>query len=194
MKTCNQCSQEKPLTSFKQIKYTNKYRASCIVCEKEYMKKYREINKEKIKLQKKEWYFKNIDANTIKRKINYQNNKEAIKTKTKVYSITNKEKIKQNKKDYYFKNKIKIIKQHGEYNRIKKKIDPLFKLSSNIRNNVYFNLTRINQQKNSKTQTILGCSFEELKIYLESKFETWMNWDNYGLYNGEPIYKRSCEK
>ncbi len=34
----------------------------------------------------------------------------------------------------------------------------------------------------------MGCSFEELKQHLESKFEPWMNWDNRGLYNGELNY------
>jgi hypothetical protein len=34
----------------------------------------------------------------------------------------------------------------------------------------------------------LGCSFEEFKIYLESKFESWMSWENYGKYNGELNY------
>ena len=43
-------------------------------------------------------------------------------------------------------------------------------------------------KKNLKTEIIVGCSFEELKLYLESKFETWMNWDNYGLYNGKLNY------
>lgn len=28
----------------------------------------------------------------------------------------------------------------------------------------------------------------EFKSYLESKFETWMNWENRGLYNGELNY------
>lgn len=32
---------------------------------------------------------------------------------------------------------------------------------------------------------ILGCTFEEFKFHLESKFETWMTWENRGLYNGE---------
>jgi hypothetical protein len=34
----------------------------------------------------------------------------------------------------------------------------------------------------------LGCSFEEFKLHLEFKFETWMTWENYGLYNGELNY------
>jgi hypothetical protein len=43
-------------------------------------------------------------------------------------------------------------------------------------------------KKNSKTEQILGCTFQEFKQYLESKFESWMSWDNYGLYNGQPEY------
>ena len=36
----------------------------------------------------------------------------------------------------------------------------------------------------SRTEDILECSFEEFKLYLESKFEPWMNWSNYGVYDG----------
>ena len=39
--------------------------------------------------------------------------------------------------------------------------------------------------KNSHTTEILGCNFKHFKSYLESKFEDWMSWENYGLYNGE---------
>lgn len=34
----------------------------------------------------------------------------------------------------------------------------------------------------------LGCSLNEFKIYLESRFENWMSWENYGKYNGEFNY------
>jgi hypothetical protein len=36
-----------------------------------------------------------------------------------------------------------------------------------------------------KTIEILGCTYEYFKIYIESKFEDWMNWENQGKYNGE---------
>jgi hypothetical protein len=42
--------------------------------------------------------------------------------------------------------------------------------------------------KNSKSESILGCTFEDFKLHLESKFEIWMSWNNYGLYNGELNY------
>jgi len=34
--------------------------------------------------------------------------------------------------------------------------------------------------KKTKTYDILGLTYEEFKLYLESKFESWMNWGNYG--------------
>jgi hypothetical protein len=51
------------------------------------------------------------------------------------------------------------------------------RIGSIFRNNGY--------SKQSRTHEILGCSFDDLIIYLESKFEPWMNWDNYG----EGIYE-----
>ena len=42
--------------------------------------------------------------------------------------------------------------------------------------------------KNSKTEDILGCAFEDFKLYLENKFEPWMTWDNYGKFNSELNY------
>lgn len=37
-------------------------------------------------------------------------------------------------------------------------------------------------------QNIVGCSADEFKTYLESKWEPWMSWNNYGLYNGNLDY------
>jgi hypothetical protein len=40
----------------------------------------------------------------------------------------------------------------------------------------------------NNTEEIIGCSYEFLLKYLESKFEKWMTWENYGKYNGEFNY------
>lgn len=106
-------------------------------------------------------------------------------------------------KEYYQKNKAKILKQSKQYFKDNQKIkqdknnkrykerrqtDPVFRLATNLRRNIRAVFSKNCFSKNSKTQVILGCSFEEFKRYIESKFESWMNWDNYGLYNGEPNF------
>ena len=60
----------------------------------------------------------------------------------------------------------------------------LTKLKRKIRTGICNLLKSKGFTKNSHTLDILGCSIEELKFHLESKFEPWMNWGNHGLYNG----------
>ena len=87
---------------------------------------------------------------------------------------------KDNRKEYRDKNKDKINEVY--YNR--KKIDPLFGLSCNLRSLVY-NAYKINGfKKNSRTENILGCTFEEFKKYIENQFEPWMTENNQGKYTG----------
>jgi len=57
-----------------------------------------------------------------------------------------------------------------------------------MRNIINKSFTRNGYTKISKSQLIIGCSFDELKKYIESKFETWMTWENRGLYNGDFNY------
>jgi hypothetical protein len=84
------------------------------------------------------------------------------------------------------KNREKPEVRKREYNQKKQKLktDPLFKLTCNIRT-----LVRISFKngftKKSRTEKILGCSYEELKKHFEDRFESWMTWENYGKYNGD---------
>ena len=128
--------------------------------KKEYDKLYNETNKEFKKQQNKEYY----EKTKLKRKLEYEKLKNDV--------------------DYQNKQKEK----RREYQKNRLKSDPLFKLTRNIRVSINLGLKKISQQKPTKTEYILGCSFESLKQHLESKFEPWMTWDNYGLYNGELNY------
>jgi hypothetical protein len=149
----------------------------------------------KEKEYKKEWYQKNRE-NVLQNVKKYkEENKEVLKEKNKKYREENKdnlkkwreenkEKIREQRKKYREQNRDKI----SQYEKTKRKEDPLYWLRSNIRSSISTMLSRKGYTKNSKTIEILGCSFEEFFLYLESKFEPWMNWDNRGLYNGTPDY------
>ena len=117
----------------------------------------------------------------------------------RIYLNKNKESIAEKKRQYYLKNKDKLIQKQKEWadnNREhirllqKKKMsdDLLFKLKVNVKNLIGNSIRDNNFKKLSKTEQILGCSYDEFKFHLESKFEPWMNWENRGLYNGELNY------
>ena len=155
---------------------------------KEYHKEYKEKNKEKIKEYQKEYMKKYREKNK-------EYIREYNKTYLKEYREKNKEDIKESRKEYFKeyreKNKEKkkeYLKKYRENNKEKRNQmrkerrleDPLYKLKNNIRSSIYYALKNKGYIKESKTQEILGCSFEDFKQHLESKFETWMKWDNYG--------------
>ncbi|MFZ3132873.1 MAG: hypothetical protein WA125_17645 [Desulfosporosinus sp.] len=65
------------------------------------------------------------------------------------------------------------------------------KIARNIRSRIIHVLQ--GRIKSSSTLKLLGCTIEELKLYLESLFKDGMNWDNYGKRNGWQIgHVRPC--
>jgi hypothetical protein len=215
MKKCKICCKIKSFNEFyKRDKSKNAYRNECKECKSNIAKTYYEDNKDEIK-SKTKIYNKENKEKYNQYMTDYKiNNKNKIKEQTKIYREKNKEKIKNLAKTYYVDNKDKILgkyhdgrennlgkmkvwkknnrdklsKYQREYYKNRKQNDSLFKLRENVRTLIRQSIKRKGLKKNSKTSIILGCTFEEFKTYLESKFEDWMNWDNYGLYNGKPNY------
>jgi len=114
------------------------------------------------------------------------NNKE----NRKPYILTDeqKEKKKTYKRNWYLDNKKSVVNYNNIYISNRKKNDPVFKLKCNLRTSISKSIRKNGYTKKSRTYKILGCSFEEFKIYIENKWEPWMNWSNHGKYNGEEKY------
>jgi hypothetical protein len=55
-------------------------------------------------------------------------------------------------------------------------------LKFNIRSLIRNSLKRGFSDKSKKTIEILGCSFDEFKLHIESQFDENMNWENQGSY------------
>lgn len=107
-------------------------------------------------------------------------NKEEINRKLRNYYYENKEKRLAKDKRRYESKKKEIIDQHKDYLKRRKLSDVEFKLRCNIRRRIHLVLDGINKSEN--TLSLLGCSVEYFKSYLESKFTDGMNWENYGSY------------
>jgi hypothetical protein len=176
MKRCSNCKIEKSFDDFSKLKSSKDgYRYSCKECVKEYNKNYKKeyylTHKETIDLKNKEYYLDNKER-VNKYASEYwkiEENKKRRVGNNRKWQIDNHEKIRVYKRDYY---KNVIMK------------DDLKKLRCSIRSSV----KRFLKNKSDNTEIIIGCTYEYVKMYLESKFEDWMSWDNYGKYNGELNY------
>lgn len=165
--------------------YMTKYRTG--ESREKYLKSKRksyDSNKSKIRKEQKEYYSKNKEKINQSNKANYNKNKERRNLQSKVWRENNPERNKELKKIWYEKNKHKRAGQ----TKLRKEKDPLFKLKTAISNRIRNGIKSTGFCKNFKTKEILGCTYEEFKAYLESGFEPWMTWQNYGLYNGELNY------
>lgn len=164
--------------------------------QKEYYKNYRtkdrdkylegkkksyQKNKNKINEDNRKRLFKNKEKYALSKKKYYQKNKEKSLEANKKWKEKNPERNKELKQKWYLKNKYK----RAEEIKKRKQVDPLFKLKISISTRIRSGIKSRGFVKNFKTKEILGCTYEEFKKYIESKFAHWMNWDNYGKYNGE---------
>lgn len=189
-KVCNNCEIELDINLFHFRKDSNTYRNMCKTCfyesRKEYRVKYKRDNANIIKEKNK--IYNNLESTKERQSEWKESNKNHLTEYIKEYRINNVEKISEINKRYYIKNKEKILDREKVYKSSKYKSDILYRLICIIRSNINYSLRNSGYLKESKTQEILGCSFEDFKLYLESKFESWMTWDNQGLYNGELNY------
>ena len=128
-----------------------------------------------------EYLFKNKEIIRKKRKEFYEKNKEKVRSLQKEYRENNKEKIAKGKKNYIENNKEKYREYRKKLYAYKMENDKDFKLKKALRQRVYFAVKSINTKKSKKTMELLGCSIDELKKHLESKFKEGMSWENYGL-------------
>jgi len=174
-KFCSKCGDEKLLGEFHNSAASRDgKRPQCISCEK---------------LRKEIYYINN--KNKVKKSVKTynKNNKEKValfkKKYAKKYALENKKIIQKREKEYRKNNKKRIRTWNSEYSKKRRKTDKIFKLRINVSNMIRDSFRRNGLTKNMLTSNIIGCSFIELKNYLEKQFLHWMNWENKGLYNGQ---------
>lgn len=181
-KKCSKCEMLRPIVDFhKNTSNKNGLASHCKICYNEHKRKKYAENPEKEKRKKQIFYAQN--PNYIK-EYNLINRKYIL-SRNKTYREENAELIKIQRKNSYKKNKKLIIAKVVEYEKNKMSTDFLFKLKKVIRQSIRGSFKKYGFTKNSKTYEILGCTYEEFKIHIEKQFLPWMNWDNYGKYNGE---------
>jgi hypothetical protein len=78
----------------------------------------------------------------------------------------------------------------NKYEKQRKKVDPAFKLSKELRSRLNNAIKR--KTKLYQTLDLIGCSVAFLKGYLEAKFTEGMTWENHGEWHIDHI--KPCSK
>lgn len=166
MKICRRCKQAKELCAFnKNSNARDGLVNNCRTCSK---------------IINAEWYLENKELSKENSSKYREENKDHVKEVRKRYKRNNAEREKLNNAKWYLINKSHAKKNNTRYfkHRIQNDVD--FKLRSYLRRRLKTALK--NNYKSGSAVRDLGCSIEELKIHLESKFQPGMTWDNHGFY------------
>jgi hypothetical protein len=99
-------------------------------------------------------------------------------------------------KTYYIDNKEKLAKNAIYYVKKRLNYDPIFKFKCNVRSLISGSFKRGKNQfkKNAKTENILGCTIEEFRSYIESKFTEGMTIENHGEWHLDHIIPLASAK
>jgi len=169
-KICRKCGDEKDVDKFYFITKSQKYRNTCLVCEKEYQRKYYVENIDELSVKKRTYNHENSQFLSVKQKEYYDKNKVEIAEYQKEYYLENKQDIVERQKEYHRENKdtrntyaklhyqenretiLETQKQyqqenrkaktdyHNEYDRKRRKTDPAYRLRKNVSIAVYVGL------------------------------------------------------
>jgi hypothetical protein len=150
--------------------------------KKQTAKEWRLNNPDRVKENRRKYAKEHQKEIKAKSQRDYELNREKIILKVKEWNIANAEHRKQYKKKYRETHKDQRNKVFNE----RMKNDVLFKLKHSIRSAILKSFKTYGYTKRSTTFQILGCTFNEFKQHIEQQFEPWMNWDNYGNWNGIP--------
>lgn len=165
MKKCSKCNIEKEDFEFCKAKRgKNGLAASCKSCDK----KYKASRKEHTDKVQAEYRKKNTDKRKAYNADYRKNHIAELKEYHKQYRKTHKAKS---------TNKCNS-KHYAQYESQRKKVDIQFRLRKALRLRLYIATKR--NFKSGSAVSDLGCSIEEFKLYLESKFTEGMSWDNWG--------------
>lgn len=147
-------------------RYYEKHKAECL----ERSKQYREAHKD----EKKVWHQKY-----------YQEHKDEYNEYQRKYREEHKEELNEKRRKYREIHKDnKDVKREAEKRRL---TDPIYKFKHGIRIAISRSFTRCGQKKSERTEQILGCTIEEFRNYIESKFQEGMSFDNYGEWHLDHI-------
>jgi hypothetical protein len=122
-------------------------------------------NKENKKRLNREWRRTHSDAINERQRQQYRDNHSEALTYQRDYRSKTKEKQSEYNKSAYQKRKLRYLS------------DVNFKLAASLRNRLGRAIK--GNYKSGSAVNDLGCSVQEFKFYIESKFQLGMTWDNW---------------
>lgn len=171
-KQCKKCELTFLLAFFPRNK--DGYDLLCKTCRNEINRGYRLNNEVLLKEARKKYYQANLEKMRLEKRDYYANNTLSKKQYDIHYRIVNKKRIQEYKRSWEEKHRQKIE----------------IRIKQNLRRRIIHVLK--GESKSDSSMNLLGCTIDFFMTYLESMFDTRMNWDNYGQFGWHVDHIKPC--
>lgn len=167
MKKCSMCGEILHISKYNKDKTRTKgVYHRCKKCNKIYQIKYREDNKEDLKMKKKEYYENNKEKCKERNKKCHQEHKEERNAKSRQYYQEHKEETKEYQRKYYQENKDKVTKRNKQYRYSHKDEIRQYNKEHNIKNpQVKINSHNRRRANKDKTEDITKEQWYEMMMF-----------------------------
>ena len=170
---CSKCKTSKNYNCFSKLKSSKDgYAYYCKNCINTWHKQYYSLNRNEINQKHKENY--------IKYGNNWKTTRKKYYTENKTYLLDIQKDRLKNPNVKFNRNKVAAVRD-----KIRRSSDPGYRIKKTMRTRIWHALK--GTYKSNTTEKLIGCSFEDLKIYIEKKFTDGMNWENYGKWHIDHI-------
>jgi hypothetical protein len=140
---------------------------------REYMRRYRAANREKMNAYKRKY-----------KKSYCEKNPEKVAEQQRAYRTANREKLAAKRRTYYQANKERLIARGTERERKRYAEDIDFRILKNIRRRFNELLTN---KGGRRTLDFIDYTMGELRYHIATRFERGMSWDNWGEWHIDHI-------
>jgi hypothetical protein len=182
MKTCCRCKTQKDFPFFIKCKSRKDgYHPVCKACSKIYSDLYKQKNREKIRKAGKLYY----NANKEKIQAYRENNREKSREYFKSRYVEKGEIL----RAYKNSPRARLVRNANQRRRMETLHN---RLKRNCGVRICHALSR--NVKSARTVELIGCTIDELKIYLSSLFQERMSWENYGRHGWHVDHIKPCAK
>lgn len=181
-KLCKKCDTVKATTMFYNSKVSKDgYSYLCKECKKMAKKLYYDKYPDKKRERSRRKYLavKNNPERLKRMVLNKKKTPSYIKYRSsEKYKLKQKEyrkaRYEKTKNDPVYRAKINSKERELRAN------NPLYRLKENTRRRIREGFEFSGHKKGNQSEKILGCTYAELKIWLQGKFKKGMSWENYG--------------
>lgn len=130
--------------------------------------------------RKRKWFLDNPELAKAAAKRNYW--RDPVKSRQKANARPKTEKKRARSREWGNKNRDKKRALDRNWRRNKRKEDPVWSIRMNLGSRISDLLKGKSFKKDASVMKALGCTRDELRVYLEGLFLPDMTWKNYGLY------------